>query len=116
MTVKPEQVIDGAMAFVEGEMLPTLEGWKAWAASAAMVQLYQSAGKALPELLNNKTVAALGLVDESGMIDIDAAVNVMKETARKKGKLELDIPLLGKFRLDENDFDKLAEYIKKSEM
>jgi len=114
--VKPEQVIDGTLAFIEAEMLPTLGGWKAWAASAVMVQLYQSAEKVLSELLNNKAMGMLGLVDADGMIDIDAAASAMRETARKHGKLEIDIPMLGKFRFDEADFNKLAEHIKNSEM
>lgn len=113
--VKPSQVADGIITFAESEMLPALDGWQLWAASAALILASQRAELIVNVLLENKIVSALGLVGKDGMIDIDAAAEAMKETAKKRGKLEIDLPAFGKVKFSESDFDKLLGYINDSQ-
>lgn len=109
--VKPEQVAQGVMSYAEAEILPAMQGGQLWAGSAILILLSQRANQMVAALAKDKMFAMLGLVDENGMIDVDAAANALKETARKHGKLTVSLPMFGKFSFGEEDFDALREHI-----
>lgn len=112
--VKAEQVADGIVSFADAEILPAMEGWQFWTASAAIVLARQRADLIISTLAGNKFVSALGIIDADGMVDVDAAIEAAKHTAQKHGKLEIDLPMIGKIKLSGEDFDTLREHIMKS--
>lgn len=110
--VTPGQMTDGIILFAESELLPALKGWQAWVATAALIRVRQQAEPILAALTQSKAIAALGLVDAEGMIDVDAAADALKEAARKHGAVSVDIPVLEiAYTFAEKDIETLRECI-----
>jgi len=110
--VTPSQMAAGVVAFAETELLPAMSGWQLWTASAALVLAGQRADALITTLAGNEAVKALGLVDEQGNIDIEAAAEAVKGAIRKHGKLPIELPVFGcSFKLSENDVETLRGYI-----
>ena len=110
--MRPEQVAEGLSLFVESELLPAFDGWRMWAAAAALALFHKQSGSIITTLSQNKIISSLGVVDGDGNIDVDSAIEALKEALRKHGKLPLDIPALDiSFNFSENDVETLRGYL-----
>jgi len=110
--VSIEQFSAGALKFIEIEMLPALKVSQRWVVGA----LLGVAQWRIPEIIRELPVkypliAALGLFDAAGNIDLDAARGAVKIACQKHGAAEFSVPLIGTFSLSETNFDALYESI-----
>jgi len=122
-----KQAVDGLLAFVEAELLPAFSGGAGWIASFALGYAREHAAKG--------DAGLLGAADAEGTLDVDGIITLLKETARKRGKLHVRIsdllpayslpgalakvPLFGdfaevEFMLGEAEFESLRGYIAKA--
>lgn len=75
----------------------------------------QRVNDVMASLKNNKAVSALGLIDKDGLIDVKAACDALKQTARKHGKLSLDLPVFDvTFNFTEQNIETLRGYIEQA--
>lgn len=112
VTVK--KLAAGVMSYVEAEVLPSLSGWQLWAAAAAMNALKQKAEPLVAMVIEHPAAKVIGVVSEDGTVDVDALTAALAETAKTRGKLELDIPAIGKVKFGEGDFEALRLHIEKA--
>jgi hypothetical protein len=73
------QLIEGLINYVETEMITFLEGSQRFVSQVAINLAKPRAVNLLEPLLENKTLQALGIVSDTGLIDIDAAYNALKQ-------------------------------------
>lgn len=110
MNVSMDQVKRGAIRYINERMLPQLTGARRIAMGAYTALAMDGAEREFQKWMKHPAIAMLNLQDESGLINMDrlrSAVMPMMETE----KLEMELPLIGTFRLDRNDVDELFRYV-----
>lgn len=110
------QIKKGLASFVDAEILPAIPaGTLKRTLIGAGVGLYlANLEKALTGLSENALVAALGVVDEHGNVDIDKLAEELKKNMPSEGvKINLDVMgvHLGDMTLHQSDIDTLRHHI-----
>ena len=60
---------------------------------------------------SNAFIRALGYIDSEGNVDLDGIVSRVKEFAREKGKIEINIPFMPAWKFTEQDIDEIHKTI-----
>jgi hypothetical protein len=107
-----EKVLDGAVRFINEDIVPGMNDWQEIAARIAIGRLYENQQSVLTFLQNNGIVRAFGVIDSDGNVDIDRLCTDLKREIQKKKKIQVAIPGFGKMSFDASDVDKLYSYIK----
>lgn len=111
--LKVSQLVDGTITYIEVEILPVLDGWQVWVAGAALNLARKRADTVLEPLLKHKAINALGLMNDSGLVDLDAAYIAIKAAAHKHGDIKVDLGAIGDFTFGEKDLEALYKHLKK---
>jgi hypothetical protein len=108
--VHKSKVLHGVAAYIDNEIIAQLAGsWKAWV-FGGLVGLYLTrADNAITYLSNQPMIKALGLIDGEN-IDVNAIIAELRKQAAK-GKMTIDIPVIGPVTFGPEDIDKLQRYI-----
>ena len=105
------QVQAGVLDYIDREFVSNLDGLRKWAVLSA-VSLYTGKSAAMSEqLLNHPVAKMMGIVDEQGMIDVDALHAAMVQAAEKTGTVSQYIPVLGNVTFTRSDVDTLYNCI-----
>ena len=107
-----DKVLDGAVRFINENVIPGMNDWQEIAARIAIGRLYENQQSVLTFLQNNGIVRAFGVIDSEGDVDIDRLCADLKREIQKKKKIQVAIPGFGKMSFDASDVDKLYNYIK----
>ena len=107
-----EKVLDGAVRFINENVIPGMNDWQEIAARIAIGRLYENQQSVLTFLQNNGIVRAFGVIDSEGDVDIDRLCTDLKREIQKKKKIQVAIPGFGKMSFDAADVDKLYNYMK----
>ena len=113
--VTKKQLIDGALKFVESEIIPAIGGWEGGMAYVGVGILRRKAdwvASYIDQYLNHPVAKALGIVTDDGRIDIDTAYEAFKEHTSKILPQSVEIPLLNPITFHESTIDVLYAYIK----
>lgn len=107
------KVQKGITSYLDNEVMPAFQedGWKRVVVGAAIALAIRKSENYIPLLQQNQMISALGVMDESGAIDVETLVPVIKEQLDKQ-PLTIDIPMLSKLTFKSADVDKLHNYIK----
>ena len=105
------QVKAGAAAYIEQEIIAKIGGWQKWVAGAVVARMLERADTIFEQLRNYPAVQMLGIIDDSGNIDIDTLHVEFKRQAQR-GPVSFDVPMIGKLTLNESDVDKIYQSIK----
>lgn len=109
--VSKERFVNGALRYVEKEVLPHFPEMKA-VVVAGVVALYAQRTPQIFEKLESIPAVKMMGVLEDGNINEDALYNAFAPQIRKP--LEFDIPFVGKLSFDRAEVDKLLRYIKEA--
>lgn len=113
--VSIEQIEAGVAKYIDAELAPKIptdaangQLKKVVAVAAAMYAVRSS----LRKLPGNKTLLAMGAVDDAGLVDADGLAAVLKEQMPAKG-LKVTVPFLADMALTfhPEDLDALLQYI-----
>lgn len=107
-----EKVLDGAVRFINENVIPGMNDWQEIAARIAIGRLYENQQSVLTFLQNNGIVRAFGVINSDGDVDIDRLCTDLKREIQKKKKIQVAITGFGKMSFDASDVDKLYNYIK----
>lgn len=110
--VSKKQFVDGILRYMDSDIIPVLSTGGKWGLGTIIVLATERSNQLLDEVTNNALIKKLGVVDSSGMIDIDAFGCALIKSANKYGKLTIDVPFLGTFSFGENDIRKVVGFIK----
>ena len=105
------QVKAGAAAYIEQEIIAKIDGWQKWVAGAAVSMALNRADGIFDVLKQNPAIKLLGVIDDSGNIDIEALYTEFKRQAQR-GPISFDVPMVGRLTLNESDVDKIYANIK----
>lgn len=108
-----DQAMRGAMRFADQEIIPHLPTGKGIGAGIALALIVDGGKDRLMKLREHPAVQLMGVMDESGNIDIDRLYNAARPKMDGQ-KLPVDVPILGELRFDIGDLDNLYRYIKEA--
>lgn len=113
MSYTLDQVKAGAAAFLDKNLMPLLpeKSWKRVVYGAAIAMYINKADQYLPLLIDHPAIKPLGLVQEDGTIDLDAALPYLKQNMPADG-FDVSIPGLGDITFKESDIQTLYNEIK----
>lgn len=111
MTVTFEKALDGAVKYINSEIIPGMNDWQEIAVRIAIGRIYENLESAKTTLASNGIVRAFGIMDADGNIDIDRLAAEVKKEVERKTKMQISIPGFGKFTFMPGDVDKLRKLI-----
>lgn len=104
--VTTEQIKRGAARYLDEEFTAKLNGWRKWAIGAGGAMALENLDTTLAALRGNPVVAALGVFDEAGNVDLDRIYAHVRKEAQK-GPVTFTAPVLGPVTLNDRDVEKL---------
>lgn len=107
-----DTVIQGIINYINKEILSTMADWQAMLARVAISRLLSAKEGLRAAITGNAFLQSLGVVSADGMVDVDGLARDLKEQISLAGKLEIEIPVFGKYVFSPEDVDTLYKYIK----
>lgn len=109
-----EQVKRGAMRYIDGEVLPHINGWQKMAVGVYSALAAQNIGKTFEQYKNHPAMKMLGVVDpERNELDLDSLYSEAVKYIGPDG-MTLDLPMIGTMKFNKGDLDKLYQFIRNS--
>jgi hypothetical protein len=109
--VRIQAIQNGTLKFIDNELLPKMQGWKKWTFGAAASLWLSNLPNVFQKVKELSFVGSLGIIDESGMINIEKLYAEFYKQAERT-PVTFDIPVIGQITLDKTDVEKLYAYIK----
>lgn len=107
------QCVQGIAKYLEAELIPRIDGWQKWVAGASISIALDNGQKIFDQYKDNEIFKALGVVDDSGDIDIDLLHDHIVAQA-KKTPATFNLPFIGIVTLKASDVEKIYKSIKES--
>lgn len=107
-----DTVIQGIINYINKEILSTMADWQAMLARVAISRLLSNKDGFRAAITGNAFLQSMGIVSVDGMVDVDGLVRDLKEQISLAGKLEIELPVFGKYVFFPEDVDTLCKYIK----
>jgi len=104
--VSLNKVKAGAARYLDEEFTNKLTGWQKWVFGAGAAMYLENLSGVTDRLRQSGMIQTLGLMDESGSVDVERLYLHFKAQAQK-GPITFDIPMIGSVTLKEADVDKL---------
>ena len=105
-----EKVLKGVMTYIEREMVPTMNEWQTITAGVVLSRISRNSNNIKAYLDGIPLLKAMGIM-EDGKVDLDGLIIDIKQQIERKGKLSIDIPLMGKYTFYTADIDKMKATI-----
>lgn len=109
-----EQVEMGVTSYLDHELMPSLGNenslQKVLIGTGIGLLLKKNFSK-IEEMSQQPFIAAMGIFDENGNIDLDTLKEEVKKNIPKETGLQIDIPMVGTLTFRANDIEKVCEYI-----
>jgi hypothetical protein len=102
-----EKVINGLSKYITSEMYPALNDWQELVARLAVTRALNNQARIKDALQRNAFIKTFAIMDENGDVDVEGLMTDMKELISTKGKVDIHIPMFGKFSFTSADVDKL---------
>lgn len=109
--VTSKQIVEGVVVYANKEIMPKLEPTKQFIAGMALGVAGSKADGMLKLLGQQPMVAALGLIQQNGEVDLDTLYAAASEQMDRQGSLPIDIPIIGKLTFGRGDLDELYRTI-----
>jgi len=108
-----DQIMRGATRFADNEVIPHLPNGKGIGAGIALALIMDGGKQRLLQLREHPAVQLMGVMDESGNVDLDRLYNAARPKMDGQ-KLPVAVPVIGELRFDVGDLDKLYKYIQEA--
>ena len=105
------QVQAGILDYIDKEFVEKLDGLRKWAVLSAVGVYTGKSSAVADQILNHPIAKMMDLVDDKGMIDVDAVHTAMIKAAEKTGVVHQNIPLLGQVTFSKEDIETLYRCI-----
>lgn len=109
--VTSKQVVAGVLEYADRNIMPKLDGSKQFLAGMALGMVGGKAEALMASLSQQPMIAALGVVQQNGDLDLDALYAAAATQMDKQKNLSIDIPVIGRLTFDRGDLDELYRTI-----
>lgn len=106
-----ENVVYGASNWIGEKLYPKMNDLQEMVARVFIGRILENEEKIKDALLGNGIIRTFGIIDEDGMVEVDVLLSEIKREIERKGKLVVNIPLIGKLTFSPEDADELRNYI-----
>ena len=107
-----EAVLQGIINYINKEILSTMADWQAMLARVAISRMLTAKEGFRATITGNSFLQSMGVVSVDGLIDVDGLARDLKEQITGAGRLEIELPVFGKYSFSPDDVDTLYKYIK----
>lgn len=104
------KVINGITRYIDEEVVNKLTGAPRWIIGAGAGIMMSKATDVFNGLKNNTLIKSMGLINEKDEVDIELIYKELKKQAQKS-PVTLNIPMAGVLTLNEQDVDKMYNFI-----
>lgn len=105
-----DKVMNGIAKYIDNEIVDKIPGWKKWLVGSGIGMMLSNSNNIFEQVKNNEFVKLLNIIDEYDNIDVENIYKELKKQAQK-GSIDVDLPMIGSFRLNDQDVDKLYRFI-----
>ena len=105
-----DKVMNGIAMYIDNEILDKIPGWKKWLVGSGIGMMLSNSNNIFEQIKNNEFVKLLNIIDDYDNIDVENIYKELKKQAQK-GSIDVDLPMIGSFRLNDQDVDKLYRFI-----
>jgi hypothetical protein len=106
-----DKVIHGIVKYLDNEIYSNMTDWQEVLARIAVGRMIGDTSELKKTLMDNSFVKTFAIMDEHGDVDVDGLMRDLKNQIAQKGKIDISIPLLGKFTFTSEDVDELHRTI-----
>lgn len=107
--MKLDRVMNGVARYLDKEVYAGMNDWQEILARIAVSRVLDN--KNIENLINNPYIKTFAIADAEGNIDVDGLYRDLKRLIQAKGKVEITLPMFGKFTFTESDVDCLYSCI-----
>ncbi|MBQ5825155.1 MAG: hypothetical protein IIW48_10175 [Clostridia bacterium] len=104
-----ERVLNGIARYLDREIYAGMNNWQEVIARIAVSRMLNN--KSLENMLNNPYMRTFAIIDTEGNVDVDGLYRDLRTYISNKGKIEIELPIFGKFTFTESDVDSLYNCI-----
>ena len=113
MNYEIRNILDGASSFINSNRVyDVMNDLQEVIAKVAIKRIYAKEDFFREYLKSNKLLKMLDVVDENGKIDADSLAEDLKTEIDQKGKIRIDVPVIGVLTFRPSDIDSLMERIR----
>ena len=105
------KVLNGVAKYIDTEIVDKITGWKKWVIGSGVGIALSNTTDVFNQVKNNDFVKMLNVIDKDDKINVEKIYKEMKKQA-KKGAITFDVPMIGALTLNEQDVDKMYDFIK----
>ena len=105
------KVLNGITKYIDTEIVDKIDGWQKWVIGSGIGIALSNSTNLFNQLKDNEIVKMLGIINEENKIDIEKIYKEFKNQA-KKGSISFEVPLVGTLTLNEQDVDKIYDFIR----
>lgn len=109
MYVDANQIQQGIIKYISADMLPKVDGWKKIVFGASLELL--STQKLAEQILASPYISMLGITDGNGLIDVDKLKDALEHQMGMQ-KIDIEIPLIGTYKIGQSDIERICQIIK----
>ena len=107
--MKLDRVLNGVARYLDKEIYAGMNDWQEILARIAVSRVLDN--KNIENLINNPYMKTFAIADAEGNVDVDGLYRDLKRLIQAKGKVEITLPMFGKFTFTESDVDCLYSCI-----
>ena len=105
-----ERVMNGIARYMDREIYSNMNDWQEVVARLAVSRLLGNRNLG-NTLINNPYIRTFAIVDSDGNVDVDGLYRDLRTLVQQKGKIEISLPIFGKYTFHETDVDNLYNCI-----
>lgn len=109
--VTSRQIVEGVTEYAHKDIMPKLEPSQQFMAGIVLGIAGGKADGMLKALAQQPMIAALGVVQPNGEVDLDTLYAAASAQMDKQGSLPIDIPIIGRMTFDRGDLDNVYRAI-----
>ena len=106
-----DRAINGVIRYLNANIFTRMNDWQEMLARIAVSRIIGDTNTLKATLSGNPFVRTFGVINESGMVDIDGLMRDIKTQIEAKGKLSFALPMFGNFTFYPSDVDELHRFI-----
>lgn len=106
-----EKVLNGVVRYIDRNLYKNMNSWQTFLARVSVSRMIRNTESLKSSIVNNPFIRTFDVFNPDGTIKLDDLMTDIKQQIRQQGKLEIDIPMFGKFTFTPEDVDELHRVI-----